>query len=220
MNDIGFPTASLADTSPAQDPSVVKVCDSRDGLTLIAGPDADLVIWRRSLDPDLSEWIEELSPPLLPSIELESTVLDLRKVLVEALDQCPTPSGEMRDRLIADVVSLARAFATVIQSDRVNVRLERVEDDACWRFHRDYVPYRMLTTYRGPTTEWVKPELADDALQSQRGYSGPIERLGLHDVAIFKGRSKAEARGLVHRSPPMSGVQDSRLLLCVNSASR
>jgi hypothetical protein len=84
--------------------------------------------------------------------------------------------------------------------------------------HRDCVEPRLLTTYRGPGTEWVQPCHADRAVRAQKRYAGPIERLQRHDVAIFKGCCVGEGRGIVHRSPPISKTGLTRLLLCLNTA--
>lgn len=217
MTDVLSPPSLEPDATRGM--SVVRSCDTRQGLTAIATSPAELVIWRRTLCPALSRWLEDLPPSLLPNLRVETAPDALRPVLDEALDGGDTPAGEMRDRLVADVDSLVSIFAEISGSDVLSVRLQRIDDDACWRFHRDYVPYRLLTTYRGPATEWVWPRHAQLALRDQRDFSGPIERLSRHDVAIFEGSRNDSERGLVHRSPPMSGGRDPRLLLCVNMAT-
>ena len=129
------------------------------------------------------------------------------------------PPGDMRNLLLSDVDDLVSAFARITQSDLVDVRLECVSHDACWKFHRDCVEARMLTTYRGPATEWVRPIHAKRALREQKRFKGPVEHLRVHDVAIFKGSCAGEGSGIVHRSPPIAGTGGTRLLLCLNKPS-
>ena len=126
--------------------------------------------------------------------------------------------GEMQDLLIEDIEALVSAFSAVANS-LVDVRLDRISHDACWKVHRDTVETRLLTTYRGPATEWVLPEHAAQALREQKKFKGPIERLRDHDVALFKGSEAGTGRGIVHRSPPIVGTGCTRLLLCLNLPS-
>ena len=135
------------------------------------------------------------------------------------LNECGLPKGKMRALLVSDVDNLVSAFARVARTDLVDVRLESVSGDACWRFHRDCVAARLLTTYHGPATEWVRPRHAEAALRAQKLFKGPIEHLRAHDVAIFKGSRAGPASGIVHRSPPIAGTGRRRLLLCLNKPS-
>ncbi len=133
------------------------------------------------------------------------------------LDEAGMPSGPMRDALSDDIAALVNTFAIITKTDSVDVRLEQIDDDACWRFHRDAVDTRLVSTYRGPTTEWVPPAYSERAIDEQQSYEGPLERLGDHHVAIFKGKSAGPGSGIVHRSPPISGTNQTRLFLCLNT---
>ena len=125
----------------------------------------------------------------------------------------------MRDLLLGDVDDLVSAFARITRTDLVDVRLRLVSHDACWKFHRDCVEARLLTTYRGPATEWVQPHDAAWALREQRRFKGPVERFRVHDVAIFKGSCAGAGSGIVHRSPPIAATGRTRLVLCLNKRS-
>ena len=129
------------------------------------------------------------------------------------------PPGDMRDLLVVDVDDLVSAFAGIARSDLVDVRLERVSHDSCWKFHRDFVEARLLTTYRGPGTEWVQPTHAERALRAQRRFKGPLEQISGNDVALFKGNRGGPGSGIVHRSPPIAGTGCTRLLLALNKPS-
>jgi hypothetical protein len=99
------------------------------------------------------------------------------------------------------------------------MRLERIVDNACCKFHADQVGLRLLTTYLGPGTQW----LPDDAVRRRRGLCFPLrhappQRLERFAVGLFKGESYPGncGRGIVHRSPPVSGTGKVRILLCLD----
>jgi len=184
------------------------------------GKDAvELTLWQRALPHDLTQWLDELPTSALPATRLELRVVEVVLALHAACDARGTPRGPMRDALVADIAELATRFAHITGTDRIRLRLEAVADDACSRFHRDCVPLRLLTTYRGLGTDWVKPEFSDQALARPDDYPGPLKHLAPHDVALFKGcgfPGRMHDHGIVHRSPPIAGSAVSRLLLCLD----
>ncbi len=209
------PSPQADNTSLAECAGIV-TCGAAEGLDAIARPDVELVVWRRSLPLRLKAWLERLDATLLPDLRLLVRPEDLVRAMEPLLDNCGCPEEEMRALLVGDVDNLVSAFARIARTDLVDVRLQSVSGDACWRFHRDFVAARLLTTYRGPATEWVQPRYAEAALRAQERFKGPIEHLRAHDVAIFKGSCAGPASGIVHRSPPISGTGRTRLLLCLN----
>ncbi|WP_425406206.1 DUF1826 domain-containing protein [Hwanghaeella sp.] len=197
----------------------VLTCDTRTGLGRITRPEVDLVVWRRSLPPAFTDWIQRVHFSLLPSFRILARADIFPEALGVFLDRHGMPHGEMRDFLIDDIHGLALAFSGITGDDLVDMRLERIHHDACWKFHRDCVALRLLTTYRGPATQWVRHDRASEAIREQLAYSGPVETLQRHDVAVFKGNAQDKERGVVHRSPPVSKSGETRLLLCLNTAS-
>lgn len=214
----GFQELGIPDRSAAL-ASGVRTCESRDGLAAIKEPATQLVIWQRVLPSGLRDWIEQLEVSTLPDVRILVEPGDLRPALEPHLDRSGLAACVMRDLLVEDIGELVSTFADITRSDSVDVRLERVDHDACWKFHRDAVKARLVTTYRGPTTEWVQMAHAELALHEQRQFSGPLERLGEHDVALFKGSSAGPNDGIVHRSPPIAGTGCTRLFLCLNKRS-
>lgn len=185
----------------------------------IGEPSVELIIWKRSLATDLGHWIDALPIHKLPDARLLVKENDLLPALTSVLDAAGTPPVEMRDAFLKDVKTLATAFMKVMGSDFVDIRLETIHHDACWKFHRDNVAARLLTTYRGPGTEWVAPSHQHEALSQQKSYRGPIQQFPQHAVGLFKGSRGACDKGIVHRSPPIVGTGQTRLLLCLNSPS-
>ena len=194
-------------------------CETAQGLAKIKEPDKELVIWKRTLPFSLARWIEQLDTSHFPDLRILVRPKDFKTAIEPHLDDCGMPPGLMRASLLSDIHDLVGAYADITECDLVDVRLESVRNDACWKYHRDSVSTRLLTTYHGPTTEWVLPRYGEQALRDQRNYTGPAEPLGLHDVAVFKGSCAGSVDGIVHRSPPIAGTGLTRLLLCLNERS-
>ncbi len=197
----------------------IATCDAAEDLATINKPDMELVIWRRALPMCLQTWLDRMDASCLPDLRILVRPGDLRRAVEPHLDEIGMPAGDMRDLLVGDVDDLVSAFAGIARSDLVDVRLERVSHDSCWKFHRDYVEARLLTTYRGPGTEWVQPIHAERALRAQKRFKGPLEHIRGNDVALFKGNCAGLGSGIVHRSPPIAGTGCTRLLLSLNKRS-
>lgn len=197
----------------------IDICGTEDGLAAIKKPGTELVIWQRDFPKRFQDWLDRLDAAKLPDFRILVEPRDLRRAIDPLLDACDMPACDLRDLLVEDIDDLVHRFAEVARSETVDVRLQRISHDACWKFHRDSVEARLLTTYRGPTTEWVQMVHADRALAEQQDYEGPLERLGLHDVALFKGSCAGPNSGIVHRSPPIAGTGQTRLLLCLNQVT-
>lgn len=184
-------------------------------LDAIRRPGIELALWTRSLSPCLSRWLAGLRRAQLPDLTLVAH-RSMEPGLLASL-MASTPSGPMRDLLAQDVCALAARYAVLTGRAFVTLRLERITDDACKRFHRDASQFRLFTTYRGMGTEYVAPQNADAAVRDQRAYRGPIERLAPESVAIWKGAAAGARGGLVHRSPAMRRSDVARLILCVDA---
>ena len=197
----------------------ILTCGSADGFPAFNRRGTELVIWRRALPVRFQAWIEEVDPSNLPELRVLVRPDDVGGAMETLLNECGMPTGNMRELLIGDIHDLVSRFAAITSSNFVDMRLERINHNSCWKFHRDNVEARLLTTYRGHATEWIQPPHAEHAISQQKEYGGPIEALQLNDVAIFKGSAAGSGRGIVHRSPPIAGTGCSRLLLCLNQRS-
>ena len=189
------------------------------GLAAVRSRGVALAIWQRALPRGVQRWLDALPATTLPRERILVRPADFRHAVSELLAGSDVPTSAHREFLISDMDELVQAFATICNVVSVDARIEGVSDDACWKFHRDCVEMRLITTYRGPATEWVIPEHGEAALSKQRSFPGPIQRLTRGDVAIFKGTKIAGEDGIVHRSPPISGSGTTRLLLCLNAPS-
>ncbi|ODR99091.1 hypothetical protein AUC68_07355 [Methyloceanibacter methanicus] len=175
-------------------------------------PGCAAAIWQRRPQAGLLEWLEALPPESLPE-----TRLVLRPDQVESrLEALCAPRGttdaSYGSLLAGDIGILARLFARIMKTDKVTLRLDVLHDNACRKFHLDHVPARLLCTYRGRGTEYGRSHAGEDPRE--------IRRLPTGAVGLFRGRlwPGPEHSGIVHRSPQIAGLGETRLLLVIDPA--
>lgn len=197
--------------SDAGSPRHVRIVDTADALRAIQTAGVNLAIWRRSfpvaLDEEMLDTVDDLAV---------AHPVNLLVTMVRAdLHTAGYPS-EIVDLLGEDVTTLAQAFAAVMGTSRVSIRLDVIETDACRRFHADYVTARLICTYAGPGTQWLD---ATDAMALGEGTDVDtlaIQSLATGDVGLFKGRLWSPDAPIVHRSPPIITTGERRLLLVID----
>lgn len=188
-------------------------------LNKITEPAASLIIWQRSLDQSLLNWLDNLSPEQLPSGRVLTDRQNIREAIETFFSNIANDDQYEKTLLADDITLLAQKYAEITTPSKIDIRLDVIQNDACWKFHLDRVNYRLVTTYFGEGTQYVSPEHADEALEQQTDYDGPIKIIREQEVAIFKGSCNTPGTGIVHRSPPIKEKQTTRLLLCINARS-
>jgi len=178
-----------------------------------------MAIWAREAPSPLKNWLGLVSRAWLPHGRVLIAPDEAEAALKVMLSDAGASVRAGAQPFIDDASGVVLHFAEIAGSDLVDVRLEAVTHDGCWKFHRDCVPFRLITTYIGPGTEYVDPADAGRALDDQRDYAGPLNRVPAYGVAVFKGSSGPSGMGVVHRSPPIAGRGLHRLVLCVNAPS-
>lgn len=112
--------------------------------------------------------------------------------------------------LVADVVTLARRFAGLMNVDDVRIRIEGITGNACTKMHADYADVRLITTYAGPGTDYMA---SDDACCPKRVPQGWI--------GLFKGKTYGYGHPpCLHRSPAVAETGERRLVLVIDTPSR
>ncbi len=169
-------------------------------LAAVDEPQVTLAVWRRASPlprPNLDDF---------PAIRFAAGTQWVASHVQDAL--APLPPEPWHAILAADVQHLASLYATWTGEDRVQVRIERVTGNGCWKFHADYVGLRMISTYCGQATQWLPHGASHDA---------EPRALSAGDVGLFKGRERAGDRAIIHRSPPIAGSGEDRLLLVIDA---
>lgn len=192
---------SFSVTAESVDP-MVAVGEAPSVLRAIKGRDVQLALWQRPRPAALAA-IDSLDWNSIPNIDCDIAVAEIGNGIGQAVEDAGY--GLVRNALATEVADLALLFAPIMQASVVRVRLEVIETDACRKFHMDYVPARLLTTFCGRGTEWQHAERPHQ-----------VHAMAPGDVAIFKGRLLADEPRILHRSPPIAGTGESRLLLAID----
>lgn len=188
-------------------------------LSRVLEPTTTLAIWERQPPRALLDGMARLYPAHLPQGRVLVLLPDVPTALTAMLSGTPIGAAPLGAALHADILSLVTEFAVIAGTDVVDIRLDRLAHDACWKFHRDHVHLRLLATYRGPATQIVPDEQAETALREQRTYRGPLENVPEGAVTLLKGARGSPDQGTVHRSPPIKGTGMVRSVLCLNLPS-
>ncbi|WP_371412544.1 DUF1826 domain-containing protein [Rhodovulum sp. BSW8] len=188
---------------------IVRV-DTPEGLSAIRRPDCAAVIWQRSPLPRFQTWIDGLAREQLPRTRVILRSELVRDTITTVAQTCGTPECAEREMLVEDVSALAAVFANVANARYLRLRLDIVTTDACRKFHVDAVRARLVCTYRGTGTQYGH-------------LSGGGEPQGVFSVptgapTVMRGTLWPEipASGLLHRSPPIGGTGETRLLLVLD----
>ncbi len=175
----------------------------------------------RVLDPAILTALDAVTADHLPRLRMIGGVDSVRRDLDRGLEEAGFGPKWLAQWLSEDVICLVRLFQELMKTPRLQFRLEAVDDDACRRFHTDNVRFRLVTTYRGPGTEWISPRLAAISPSGAPLATDAIRRLGRGHIAIMRGGRGAtsDRPGLLHRSPPIAGAGVTRLFLAIDDAT-
>lgn len=191
--------AAASTTAPPR--SHVALSADIDDLAAIRDPAITLAIWQRS--PLAVGSLGSFDP-----IQMTTAVDRAGAMLAAAF--ALRPAAPWHEAVVADAAALVARFAAIMDLSHVVIRLERVTGDACKYWHADYVAVRLICTYRGCGTEWI-----ERSGQASRQTDTP-RTLDTGAVGLFKGRILAGDDAILHRSPPIAGTGEERLLLVLD----
>lgn len=211
-------------------PDARRVCSQGNSPSVLANiyeDNVNISLWQRLLDDDLASASTKILQAK-PTLKLATVVgtSNTEVAIQEAL-------GSTRDSDILgkDIAYLVDIFSCLFEIERVGLRLVALNKAMCPRFHVDHVPCRLITTYTGNTTQWLRHEDVDrsklgsgnldkcDEISGLFKHISDIQNLKQGDVALLKGErwDGNEGAGLVHRSPKVS--DGSRLVLTLDFAN-
>lgn len=169
----------------------------------------------RELEPRIAEAFDRMTLARPVRLRVAGAEETLPHAIAEALADAGVAPDWLAEWLVNDAMRLARLYREATRAGELRVRLETIEDDACRLFHVDFVRFRLVTTYRGPGTQWIAPSPQADPLAEE-----PIRRLERGWVALMRGEKAASAElpALPHRSPPIAGTGVDRLFLAIDEA--
>ncbi len=191
----------------------VGIGDTAEELSAIRHPDCAATIWRRHLTPGFQAWIDALEPKHLPKARVILRPEDVRETAVQICETAGTPDCAERGKLIDDASALAGLFAGLMRAQYLRLRFDVVTTNACPKFHVDAVRARLVCTYRGTGTQYG---ISTGGAEPRRVFTVPTGAPILLRGTLWPERPKS---GLVHRSPPIEGTGETRLVLVVDPVS-
>jgi hypothetical protein len=186
-----------------------------DILLRVDDPAIVLACWSRKMTADVSRAFDAWPVADIPNVSLVTDTGNLAVQIRNVLASCRQVPPLAHSVLLSDLKLLGQLFSRAAGLTRFEIRIEAVNDNACEKFHTDNVTARLLTTYRGPGTQWVPHVHGEEALCGQDAYRGPLYELPRFAVALARGSARG-GRSLVHRSPPIEGKGVTRLLVAMN----
>jgi hypothetical protein len=210
----------------------VAVVDGPGDLAAVEQLGVNLAIWPRRLGAGLERYARALTDRARFSVDAV-VVASRREALLAKLDAA-LPAWARRHEafevLVDDAHALVARYAALTGSPLVRVQLGVIDHDGCRLFHVDYIGLRLVTTYSGAGTHWLRNrDVVRAALQTttpdaRNAAVLPDARrrraLSAGHVAIMKGESFPgnAGNGLIHRSPPLTDGGRPRLRLVVDVA--
>lgn len=185
------------------------------GALLRSGP---VFIIPRQIPAEVAAILDAVQPDGLPRLRFEGTAFELRPVVRRAIEERLAHPRWLATWLADDIVDKADMMAQLTGASDLRVRLDAIDDDHCRKFHVDNVRLRLVTTYRGPGTEWISPRLASTLAPGSVPPDDAIRHLPRGHVAVMRGGKGAtpDRPGVLHRSPAIAGTGVARLLLAIN----
>ncbi|MEM8791676.1 MAG: DUF1826 domain-containing protein [Pseudomonadota bacterium] len=194
-----------------KDPATgLRVTDLPEGLSAILQPDCAAAIWRRSPLASFQSWIDELDPRQLPKARLILRPGKVRDAVLKVCEISGMPETPQRAMLIDDVAALADIFAGLMSAPYLLLRLDVISTNACRKFHVDSVTARLICTYRGTGTQYGT---ASAGAEPEEVFTIPTSAPVLLRGKDWPTRPQS---GFVHRSPPIEGTGETRLVLVLD----
>ncbi|MEM8837025.1 MAG: DUF1826 domain-containing protein [Pseudomonadota bacterium] len=188
----------------------VGMAHTPEGLNAIHRPGCAAAIWNREMAPDLQEWVAKLDPKYLP----QGRVVLHRDAVLEAVYQlcqiAGTPDDPERDLLVEDIGDMSRLFSDLMAVHFLRLRLDVVSTNACRKFHIDSILARMICTYRGTGTQYG---ISTDGEEPRRVFTVATGAPMVLRGTLWPDGPKS---GLLHRSPPIEGTGETRLVLVLD----
>jgi hypothetical protein len=188
----------------------VGVSHTPEGLSAINKPGCAAAIWQRRPLPSFQSWIDTLDPARLPKARVITSHRNVREVVLQICEVSGIPDCSERQILADDASALAAIFNDIMPSSHFQLRFDVVTNNACRKFHIDAVTARLVCTYRGTSTQYG---ISTDGKDPKRVFTVPTGSAMILRGTLWPEESKS---GLLHRSPPIAGTGETRLLFVLD----
>lgn len=188
----------------------VGIVDDPASLDRFLRPECAAAIWRRQTPKNVQTWLDCLDAEVLPRGRVLLPLHTVAHTVGHLCDMSNLPAGPERDWLQQDIVSLATMFSGLIDATFLRLRLDVVTTNACRKFHIDAITSRLVCTYKGTGTQYGTATHGKDPKRVFTVQTGsPILLRG----TLWPAKPNS---GLLHRSPPIEGTGETRLVLVLD----
>ncbi|GAA6158916.1 DUF1826 domain-containing protein [Ruegeria sp. HU-ET01832] len=188
----------------------VGIADDPTALSTFLKPGCAAAIWRRQTPPEVQSWLDGVDVETLPRARVILPAHAVGETVQRLFDMANLPAGAERDWLQADIAGLADMFSDLMTASFLRLRLDVVTTNACRRFHIDAITARLVCTYRGTGTQYG---ISTDGTEPKRVFTVQTGSPILLRGTLWPAETPS---GLLHRSPPIEGTGETRLVLVLD----
>ena len=188
----------------------VALAQTASDFSIIQDPDCAGVLCQAGISFHILAWLASLDPACLPKARVTLRPDRVHSALVQICGMFQMPVCAERDAFIAHAQQLSDAFLHIMKAPYLRLRFDVISHNACSRFHIDALTARLIRTYRGTGTQYGLANAARDP--------EIVHRVPTGAAIVLRGKrwpSKAKL-DLVHRSPPIQGTGQTRLVLVLD----
>ena len=167
-------------------------------------------IWERQPLESFQAWIDALEPDDLPRARTILRPAVVREAMTDLVKVAGLPESSERTMLVDDVAAIATMFADVMGTPYLRLRLDVISTNACRKFHIDAIKARLICTYRGSGTQYG---ISMDGNEPRSIFAVPTGSPMIMRGTLWPETPKS---GLLHRSPPIEGTGETRLVLVLD----
>lgn len=191
-------------------PAGVSIVSDARGLEVFRDPSCAAAVWDREIPPGVLTWLAQLDPAALPNGRIVLQPTSVKETVRHLCDIAGLPESHHLDWLVDDIAALAKEISKLMDAPYLRVRLQAVSTNACRKFHLDAITGRLVCTYRGTGTQYGTGMQGEEPSQIFTVPTGaPILLRGtLWPPSI--------ETGILHRSPPIEGSGETRLVLVLD----
>lgn len=197
-------------------------------LYLIRNNKVNVTIYEREINDQLKAYTKQLIKVGFSPLNI---TLDLKKfdtLFDKHFETLIAKYALEHDLLKNDIKELITEFSKICKGSNLRIFFGLVDTDMCKRFHVDMYDLRMICTYEGQGTMWLKDDNINNIALNNHKSTEPIplkendiQQLNSSDVAIIKGALYPDSTvgGLVHKSPAIEALNEKRIVLRVDNNS-
>lgn len=175
-------------------------------------PDQAAQIWLRNVPNGYSDWVDAIDPDHLPFARVIIHPTEIRATLQDIIEESGLSDHPCLDWLKDDIAGIADRFVAMMKTPWLRLRLDVIDSNACRKFHQDRVTARLICSYRGTGTQLTIEGADEGTVLATLPTGVPVLTRG----SLWPATTDQK---LLHRSPPIEGTGETRLVLVLDPVS-